>query len=124
MSFRKKAFSLAKSSLGNLIVGLAFGKFSKLLPVKKIKETSKVIAFWHPQPLWDKHILIVPKKPIKKLTALTKKDREYINEIFNVVVELVKELGLENSGYSLVTNGGKKQKVKQLHFHLYSGQKL
>jgi len=124
MGFGKKASDLAKTPIGDLIVGLVFGKFSKLLPVKKVKETDKVIAFWHPRPLWEKHILIVPKKPIKKLIIFTKKDEEYISEIFKITAELVKKLELENKGYSLIVNGGKKQEVKQLHFHLYSGKKL
>ena len=124
MSLRKKAFELAKTPMGDLIVGLAFGKFSKLLPIKRVKETDMLIAFWHPRPLWEKHILIVPKKPIKKLSSFGKKDEEYISEVFRVVVELAKKFELENEGYSLIVNGGKKQEVKQLHFHLCSGKKL
>jgi len=117
-------FSFAKSSLGGLVAGLAFGKFSKFLPVKKLKETKKVIAFWHPKPFWEKHILIVPKKPIKKLTALNKSDFPYISEVFLVTKELVKDLGWEKKGYALQVNGGSRQKVAQLHFHLHCGKKL
>ncbi len=120
----KKAFELAKSSFGELIVGLAFGKFSGLLPVKKIKETKKVIAFWHPKPFYEKHILIVPKKPIKKLTSLQEKDMKYINEIFRVAREIIEELGWEKTGYTLLANGGSRQKIAQLHFHLVSGEEL
>ena len=41
----KKLFDLGKTPIGDLIVGFAFGKFSKLLPVKKIKETDKKFQF-------------------------------------------------------------------------------
>jgi len=118
----KKLFSLAKTPLGDLIVGLAFGKFSSLLPVKKIKETEKAVAFWHPKPFWEKHILIVPKKPIKKIVFLTEQDMPYIEEVFRMAKDLVKELGWENGGYSLQVNGGNRQEVNQLHFHLYCGE--
>jgi hypothetical protein len=41
MSISKKLFSLAKTPLGDLIVGIAFGKFSKLLPEKELKKPQK-----------------------------------------------------------------------------------
>lgn len=120
----KRVFALAKTPVGDLIVGLAFGRFSKLLPVKKLKETDKVIAFWHPKPFWEKHILIVPKKAIKRLTALRDSDLGYIDEAFKVAKELVETLGWEKDGYTLLINGGKRQEVNQLHFHLTSGKEL
>lgn len=120
----KRLFSLAKTPIGDLIVGLAFGKLSGVLPVKRLKETEKVIAFWHPKPAYEKHILIVPKKAIANLTTLNPNDIEYISEVFLVAQELVNSLKLEGDGYSLLTNGGKKQEVNQLHFHLTSGKKI
>ena len=124
MSVSKKLFSLAKTQLGDLIVGIAFGKFSKLLPVKRIKETTKVIAFWHPKPFWEKHILIIPKKQIKNITSLKYEDGEYLHEVFKVAGEIVEELGWEKEGYSLLINGGKRQEVNQLHFHLHTGKQI
>ena len=119
----KRLFSLAKSPLGDLIIGLAFGKFSKLLPVKKLVDNDKVIAFWHPKPFWEKHILIVPKRPIKKLTMVSEEDFPYIDEVYRAVRKIVTDLGWEEGGYSLITNGGSRQEVNQLHFHLCSGRK-
>lgn len=120
----KKAFDLARTPFGGLIVGLAFGKFSKALPVKKIKETDKVIAFWHPKPYWEKHILIVPKKPIRKISALKKDDFKYIEECMFMTKKLVNKLDWEGPGYTVLINGGKRQEVNQLHFHLISGKKI
>lgn len=123
-SVSKQLFSLAKSSLGEFIVGIAFSKFSKYLPIKKVKETDKAIAFWHPKPFWQKHILIVPKKPIKTLLHLNEEDKEYIVEVYKIAGGIVKELSWEKEGYTLSTNGGKRQEVAQLHFHLWSGKQI
>ena len=69
MKLSEQIFKLAKTPLGDLIVGVAFGTpLANLLPIKRIKETDKVIAFWHPKPFWERHILLVPKKQIKSLT--------------------------------------------------------
>ena len=120
----KKLFDLGKTPIGDLIVGFAFGKFSKLLPVKKIKETDKAIAFWHPKPSWENHILIVPKKSIKNLTNISDEDLPYFTESLMVAKEIIRDLKWEKEAYTLSVNGGKRQEVNQLHFHLSSGKKI
>lgn len=124
MRVSKGLFSLAKTPLGDLIVGLAFGKFSGLLPIKRVKETDKIVAFWHPKPFWEQHILIVPKRPIKRITSLTEEDMVYVTEAFRVAKQVVEELGWETDGYTLLVNGGNRQEVNQLHFHLCRGKEI
>jgi histidine triad (HIT) family protein len=121
---RKILFTLAKSPVGELIIGLAFGKLSSLLPVKKVFETDKVIAFEHPKPYWKHHILIVPKRSIKNLAIASQEDFEYINECLFVAQKVVLMKGWDDSNYTIVTNGGSRQEVAQLHFHLGSGSTL
>jgi histidine triad (HIT) family protein len=120
----QRLFTLSKTALGDFIVGLAFGKLSSLLPVKRVMETDKVIAFWHPSPSFEKHILIVPKKPIKGILDLTAADFDIMTEVYTVTGQIVRDLGLDEAGYSLICNGGKRQEVHQLHFHLTSGTLL
>lgn len=119
----KLLFKVAKSPLGDLIIGLAFGKLSNLLPVKKVKETDKAIAFWPPKPFWEKHILIVPKKAIQNLVSLKPGDFIYIEEVYKVAQELITELSWQDD-YFLVVNGGRRQEVNQVHFHLGRGKEL
>jgi histidine triad (HIT) family protein len=121
-SISRGLFVLAKTPLGDLIVGLAFGRLSNLLPVKRIRETERVIVFWHPRPFWEKHILIVPKKRIRNIVEIGPEDMIYIDEVYRVAGEVIKELGWEKGGYSLLSNGGSRQEVNQLHFHLQSGE--
>lgn len=112
----KGLFEFAKSPVGRAIAGYVFGYATKFLTTKKVTETDKVIAFWHPKPTHDKHVLIIPKKRIKNLTALSDKDSEYIEEAFKVIREIIQKERFVN--YSVVVNGGSKQKIPQLHFHL------
>lgn len=124
MKLSESLFKIAKSPLGDSIVGIAFGKLSNLIPIKKVFENEKVIAFYHPKPYWEIHILVVPKKAIRNLSSLTGDDTLYIVEIFNVIKRIVGELSLEEKGYSVITNGGSRQEVHQLHFHLFSGKEI
>ncbi len=122
MKLSKFLFTMAKTPIGDFIVGTTFESFSKVLPVKKVFENDLVVAFWHPKPFWDKHILIVPKKKIKNIVSLEQEDMTYINEVFMIVKELVKEL--EWQEYTLLINGGNRQEVNQLHFHLCTGNEV
>jgi histidine triad (HIT) family protein len=105
-------------AINELIVGVAFGKFSKLLPIKRLRETDKIVAFYHPKPSYKFHILIVPKKKIKSIGTINPDDLAYISEVFKVANEIIQELSLESINYSIITNGGSNQNIKQLHFHL------
>ena len=125
MSLSEQIFKLAKTPLGDLIVGVAFGTpLVNLLPVKKIKISDKVIAFWHPKPFWQKHIVLVPRKPIKSLTSISEDDLKYIAEIYKVIQEIVIELKWDKSEYSVLINGGNRQEINQIHFHLFSGDEI
>lgn len=116
-------FKISKSKIGDLIVGMAFGKLSKLLPVEKILENDKAVAFWHPKPSYSTHILIVPKKAIKNMGSIHGNDLDYVTECFSLINKIVIKLQLEQGGYSVTSNGGNRQEVNQLHFHLYSNEK-
>ncbi len=117
-------FKLSKSKIGDLIVGVAFGKISKLLPINRIVENENAIAFWHPKPSYKIHILVVPKKAIKNISTLNKEDSDYITDCYLLISEVVNKLQLDKVGYSVTTNGGDRQEVNQIHFHLYSGDKI
>ena len=124
MKISKFLFNIAKTPLGDLIVGIAFGNFSSLLPVKKIKETDKALAFWHPRPFWENHVLIVPKSPIKSLLDITKENETYLIAMYQLLAEVIKELDWKDEEYSTLINGGKRQEIGQLHMHLFKGKEL
>ena len=124
-SIQSGLFGVAKSTLGKFLVQLGFTTpLSKILPVKKVYEDKNVLAFHHPKPFWETHIVIVPKKSIGNLDEARDEDLEFIGRIAKVARDLVKQFELNKLGYRLLTNGGKYQKVKYLHFHLGAGKQL
>lgn len=94
---------------------------SELLPVNIISETRSLICFYHPQPAYPVHILLVTKKDIRDLSQLDPMEDEFLPDMFNTVRTLIEELDLEKKGYRLIVNGGEYQEFPQLHFHLVSG---
>jgi len=90
--------------------------------VKKVKETNKVLAFYHTKPSWTTHIVVIPKEHIA--TLLDVKDPTLITEMFDTLRQIIKEKRLDQTNYKIITNGGNFQDSKHLHFHLVSGDKL
>jgi len=90
------------------------------LPVEKVRETDRVLAFYHTKPNWTEHIVIVPKQHVTRLIEL--EDMSIIQEIFEVAKDIIKEKGFAESNYKIITNGGSFQDSQHLHFHLVSGE--
>lgn len=100
------------------LIGWIFNYMSFLIPVKRLHETSNLIAFHHPSPSYKFHVLIVPKKQIDSLANLNPNDTTFLTDLYSTVQSLVKEFDLK--AYRLIVNGGDYQDFPHLHFHLTS----
>ena len=118
------AFVLTRARLGKCLVRFMVVNMGFALPVEKLRQTPTLLAFYHPQPAYPVHILIVPRRPLDNLLALASDDAGFLIELFDTVKSLVIELGLERQGYRLIANGGAYQDLPLLHFHLISGAAL
>jgi histidine triad (HIT) family protein len=112
---------LIRSSVAHALVGLAFARMSFAIPVHRLRETATLLAFHHPRPAYPVHILLVPKKALASLAALTSAEADFMVDLFSSVRSLVAEFQLDKAGYRLLANGGEYQDFPQLHFHLVSG---
>lgn len=95
---------------------------SNTLPINLLRDTPSLVAFHSPKPLHPIHIIIMPKRSIKRLMDLTPEDADLLSEVVTMVQSLVEEFVLQEQGFRLIVNGGKYQTVGQLHFHLVSGE--
>ena len=95
------------------------------LPSKKVFENERILAFKDIAPKAPVHILIIPKKEILNLQAVSPDDMYLVTEMICVAQELAQEMGI-SEGYRLLTNNGKEggQVVNHLHFHLIGGKPL
>lgn len=103
-----------------------FGKIiAGELPCEKVFENDRILAFKDIHPVAPIHILIVPKKEIRDLQAVSKEDLDVIGEIITVAQKLAEEYGI-TEGYRFLTNNGKGagQTIFHLHFHLIGGRPI
>ncbi|MGJ8982596.1 histidine triad nucleotide-binding protein [Campylobacter jejuni] len=93
------------------------------LPCNKVLESDDFLAFHDIAPKAPIHILIIPKKHFKDFQEF---DPELMAKMTSFIQELAVLLGVDKSGYRLVTNSGKNsgQEVFHLHFHMLGGFEL
>jgi len=97
------------------------------LSAKKVYEDDKILAFHDIHPESPTHILVLPKgEYIDFSDFITKASSDEVKNYFNKIVDIIKELGLEENGYRLITNKGSQsgQSVFHFHMHILSGRQL
>ena len=93
------------------------------IPSNKVLENDEFLAFHDINPAAPIHILVIPKKHIDSFQEL---DSQIMANATPFIQEVCTKLGLDKTGYRIVTNIGQDggQEVKHLHFHILGGGKL
>lgn len=90
--------------------------------VEKVIETGRVLAYHHTRPFWEVHIVVIPKQHIESL--LTLDDPSLMLEIMQIVQQVAQQVSEDQGGCHIVTNLGKYQESKHLHWHIASGERV
>jgi len=90
-------------------------------PVNVVRETDNVLAYHHTRPFWPAHIVVIPKRHIASLLTLEKSDNALLLELLSVVREVAKEVLAAHGACRVLTNLGKYQDSKHLHWHVSAG---
>ena len=94
------------------------------IPAKKIHEDADVVAFHDINPQAPAHVLVIPRRHIASLDAMTAADAAAVGTTVLRASEIARTLHLETDGYRLVVNNGEGagQTVFHIHFHLLGGR--
>lgn len=99
----------------------------KEIPSQLVYEDEQVAVFRDLEPQAPVHVLVIPKKHVQSLLALTAVDKDLISHIMiDVIPQLAKELQVDEKGFRVVANTGDEggQSVEHLHFHLLGGRSM
>lgn len=122
---KKMLFKIAKGPFMGKLVGNAFQYCSWAIPVKKVYNSREIIAFCHPQPSYENHIIISPKRAVRNLQQMA---LDRFSRYFVRVWEAAKDIYTAHPEYHdafvLVANGGKRQEVRQVHFHMFTNHEI
>ena len=104
--------------------------FSKIIN-KEIKaniiyEDELSIAFSDINPQAPTHILVIPKKEIKKISDINEEDKNLMGHLIFITKKIAEDLKLSKDGYRIVINNGEKggQVIYHLHIHLLGGRQM
>jgi histidine triad (HIT) family protein len=86
-------------------------------------ENDDFLAFHDLYPKAPIHVLIIPKKHIENFQET---DPQTMAGLTIFAQEVAHKLGLDRTGYRLITNNGSDggQEIMHLHFHMLGGGKL
>ena len=105
-----------------------FGKIlRKEIPTKLIHEDDQCIAFEDVQPQAPIHFLVIPRKPLQRLSHAKQLDIPLLGHLLFVAKSLaIEHFALANDGFRIVINDGKYgcQSVYHLHVHVLGGRKM
>ena len=91
-------------------------------PVNIVRETNNVLAYHHTRPFWPVHIVVIPKRHISSLLTLEESDTPLLVELLSVVREVARKVNDEHGACRVMTNLGRYQDSKHLHWHVNSGE--
>ena len=96
------------------------------IPSDIVYEDEVCIAFRDIDPQAPVHCLVVPKKPIPRLSEAEKEDEGVLGHLLLTVAKVAKITGVLETGFRTVINCGKDgwETVPHLHVHLLGGRSL
>ncbi|BAZ17715.1 HIT family protein [Calothrix sp. NIES-4071] len=103
-----------------------FGKIIRReIPADIVYEDDLALAFRDVNPQAPVHILVIPKKPIPKLSDAQPEDSQLLGHLLQTVKNVAEREGLTN-GYRVVINTGNDggQTVFHMHLHILGGRAL
>jgi histidine triad (HIT) family protein len=100
-----------------------FGRIARgELPAERVFEDDRCVAFRDIAPRAPTHLLVIPRKPIERLSRAGDGDEALLGHLLLVAARVAREAGL--SDYRVVVNdgAGAGQTVFHLHVHVLGGR--
>ncbi len=96
------------------------------IPVKRVYEDEVVLAFPDIAPQAPVHVLVIPKRHMASLAALTEADRGEMGHWLERLSHVARLLGVDEAGYRTIinTNAHGGQEVFHLHGHILGGRPM
>lgn len=95
-----------------------------LLNVSVYLENEHVFAFLHSNPIWENHVVLLPKKHVESLITLEEADNDLLLELMRAAKQIARDFMERYGAARVYTNLGEYQSSKHLHWHIGCGKQL
>lgn len=96
------------------------------IPADIVYQDDQCVCFRDIGPQAPTHLLLVPRKPILRLSLADEGDAALLGHMMLAAGKIARSLGIDESGFRLVINNGPDagEAVPHLHMHILAGRKL
>jgi len=89
------------------------------IPSDEVYSDDEFYAFRDINPVAPTHVLVIPRKPIPKISDATEADAALLGKLLLIGNKVAEREGLEEGGYRLVINCGEGAGQTVFHLHLH-----
>jgi histidine triad (HIT) family protein len=91
--------------------------------VKVVMENEHALAFYHTKPCYPVHIVAIPKMKIASLLDFADANSEVFQSLMALLRQVASNVLDEHGACRVITNLGRYQDSKHLHWHIVSGER-
>ena len=89
------------------------------LEVRKVWEDERVLAFQHPRPQAEIHVVVIPKQHVASLLDPLALDDALLSSMMQAVQHTAKAFGLDHTGFYVRANAAGPGVTPHMHWHIY-----
>jgi histidine triad (HIT) family protein len=88
------------------------------LDVKRVWEDKRVLAFHHPRPQAEIHVVVIPRQHVPSLLDPLALDGALLSSMMLAVQEVASKLKLDKKGFYVRMNAGTEGVTPHMHWHI------
>jgi histidine triad (HIT) family protein len=87
--------------------------------VRRVWEDDYVVAFHHPRPQSEIHVVVIPKKHIPSILDPSALDGDLLTSMVRAVQEVARSLSLDQTGFYVRFYAAAPGVTPHMHWHIY-----
>ncbi len=88
------------------------------ISVDRLWEDELVLAFHHPRPQSEIHVVVIPKKHVSSLLDPLALDGALLSSMVQAIQQVARQLGLDQTGFYVRANAAAPGVTPHMHWHM------
>ncbi len=88
------------------------------LEIEVVWQDERVLAFHHPRPKADVHVVVIPKAHVSSILSSEALDGDLLISMVTAVQNAARTLGLDEAGFFVRTNAAAPGVTPHMHWHV------
>jgi histidine triad (HIT) family protein len=88
------------------------------IEVQKVWEDERVLAFHHPTPQSQIHVVVIPKEHVPSILDASALNGELLTSMLTAIQETARTLGLDQAGFYVRANAAAPGVTPHMHWHV------